>query len=281
MKKERIRKIAIGVAIALGVFLLYYCFFLAGYESTDDAFLESHVVAISPYTAGHVKTVSVADNQNVKAGDVLVELDAADLVLIRDHAKADLDAAEAESKRITSDVGRYAKLIARKEVSEQQYAAAQTEEKKALALVAQKKASLTQANLNLSYAHIVAPSDGRVTRKSVEPGAYVQMGQPLLALVSPEVWVVANFKENQIEGMVPGAKATVEVEALDRKFAAHVESLQAGSGARFSLFPPENATGNFVKVVQRVPVKLVFDDDVRGLKTLGPGLSAVVKVKIP
>ncbi len=115
--------------------------------------------------------------------------------------------------------------------------------------------------MNLSYTKIYAPISGHVTRKSVETGTHVQVGQPLLALVDPDVWVIANFKETQLAKMQPGQPVTVTVDTHPGvKLAAHVDSLQRGSGARFSLLPPENATGNYVKVVQRVPVKVVFDD---------------------
>ena len=123
------------------------------------------------------------------------------------------------------------------------------------------EAEAAQARLNLSYTKIYAPISGHVTRKSVEVGTHVQVGQPLLALVDPDIWVLANFKETQLAKMQPGQPATVTVDTHPGvKFAAHVDSLQRGSGARFSLLPPENATGNYVKVVQRVPVKIVFDD---------------------
>jgi membrane fusion protein (multidrug efflux system) len=148
--------------------------------------------------------------------------------------------------------------------------------------VHQAQAEVEQARLNRSYATIRAPQAGHVTRKSVEEGAYIQVGQPLLALVDPAVWVIANFKETQLAKMQPGQPVTVTIDArADVKLAAHVDSVQRGSGARFSLLPPENATGNYVKVVQRVPVKIVFDD-LRQVEQygLGPGMSVVPTVKI-
>jgi membrane fusion protein (multidrug efflux system) len=121
-------------------------------------------------------------------------------------------------------------------------------------------ANLASAELNQSYTRLLAPESGWVTQKSVEPGAYVQAGQNLFALVPQKVWVTANFKEDQIRQMRPGQPVEVEVDALQgQKFLGHVDSIQAGSGTRFSLLPPEDATGNYVKVVQRVPVKIVFD----------------------
>jgi len=135
--------------------------------------------------------------------------------------------------------------------------------------------------LNLSYTKIFAPADGRVTRKQVEAGDYLQAGQQIMSLVPVEVWVIANFKESQLRKMSPGQKVTVEIDALGGKsFRAHVDSVQAGSGAAFSLLPPENATGNFVKVIQRVPVKIVFDEPLPADHTIGPGLSVTPSVQV-
>ena len=148
--------------------------------------------------------------------------------------------------------------------------------------MARAEAEVQQARLKLSYTKIHAPISGRVTRKSVEIGTHVEIGQPLLALVDPDVWVIANFKETQLAKMQPGQPVTVTIDTHPGiKLAAHVDSLQCGSGARFSLLPPENATGNYVKVVQRVPVKIVFDD-LQQIEQygLGPGMSVVPTVKI-
>jgi len=141
------------------------------------------------------------------------------------------------------------------------------------------KAALEQARLNLGYATITAPARGVVSRKSVEVGQVVQPAQPLLALVSlDDVWVVANFKETQLRRMSPGQAATVYVDTYGRSYAGRVESIAAATGARFSLLPPENASGNFVKVVQRVPVKITFDQGQDPEHLLRPGMSVVPTV---
>ena len=144
-------------------------------------------------------------------------------------------------------------------------------------------ANLATAKLNQSYTRIVAPEAGWVTQKSVESGQYVQAGQNMFALVPKEVWVTANFKEDQIRRMRPGQTVEIAVDALHgQKFKGHIDSIQAGSGARFSLLPPQNATGNYVKVVQRIPVKILFDEPLNtetGLP-LGPGESVVPFVEI-
>ncbi len=141
------------------------------------------------------------------------------------------------------------------------------------------QAALRQAELNLEYTQVKAPTAGLVSKKSVEPGQVVQPGQPLLALVPLEdVWVTANFKETQLEHMRPGQPVTIRVDAFGRSYRGHVDSIAAATGARFSLLPPENATGNFVKVVQRVPVKIVFDQGQDPEHLLRPGLSVVPTV---
>ena len=143
------------------------------------------------------------------------------------------------------------------------------------------KAAIQQAELNLNYTKIFAPEDGRVTNKAVEPGNYVQVGQTIFALVTPERWTTANFKETQLRNMRPGQPAQVTVDAYpDHPLRGHVDSIQAGSGARFSLLPPENATGNYVKVVQRVPVKIVLDEQPDVQRALGPGMSVVPTVTV-
>jgi membrane fusion protein (multidrug efflux system) len=227
-----------------------------------------------------------------------------------EQSKADLLAAEARQQRADTRLKRIESLVPehaasqdsleeataaahvmhaevtamREKVSAKQSAVGQAKSAATAAesSVRQAQAEVKQAALNHSYTKIYAPISGLVTRKSVEIGAFVQVGQPLLALVDPEVWVVANFKETQLAKMRPGQPVVVTVDTnTELKLAAHVDSIQRGSGARFSLLPPENATGNYVKVVQRVPVKIVFDDlEQVEQYALGPGMSVVPTVKI-
>jgi len=143
------------------------------------------------------------------------------------------------------------------------------------------KAALDQARLNLQYTTIKAPVSGMVSRKTVEVGQVVQAGQPLMAIVPHEdIWITANFKETQLAGMHPGQATTVSVDAYSRSYNAHIDSIASATGARFSLLPPENATGNYVKVVQRVPVKIVIDGGQDPDHQLRPGMSVVAKVKV-
>ncbi len=143
------------------------------------------------------------------------------------------------------------------------------------------EARVKQAELNLSYCTVTAPVDGRITARSVNLGAFVQPGQLLLAIVPTHVWITANFKETQLTDMRPGQSVEVRMDAYpDLRLRGHVESLQAGSGSRFSLLPPENAVGNYVKVVQRVPVKIELDGGIAAALDVAPGMSVVPTVKV-
>ena len=417
------------VLVAAAVFGVRYWLYARAHESTDDAFIDGHIVQISPKVSGYVARVYVTDNQEVKEGDLLAEIDPRDfearlaeaqaalaaggarlkeaqtnVELTRatgragvqqasssvrqassgveaaraetaaerarisqaasgvataqanfSQAEAQVAAAEAEAVRASADVERYGELYAKDEVSRQQLdqavaaartaaanleaarrrtaaaesqvaearaaqaaaeetarrahtqvAAAQAQVGEALgrlsqantapqqvavsqaqaqthgATIEQLRAQVEQARLELSYTKIFASEPGRVTRKSVEEGALVQPGQALMAVVPGDVWVTANFKETQLDRMRPGQSVEIEVDAYpERTFRGHVDSIQAGTGSAFSLIPPENATGNYVKVVQRVPVKIVFDGppDPKN-RLLAPGMSVTPEVRV-
>ena len=337
-KKNRSRRLFAGIAalmigLATGV---YYLEFVAPYESTDDAFIEAHVVPMAPQVAGRVAQLFVKDNQEVKRGDVLLQIDPSDYQAQLDQANANLAAAQsrleqanaqfkadqarvgqekanvvaavAEAKQAESDYKRY-QAVGDLGVSASQLDLAATRARSAAAevdaarnkeLAAEAQASLDEASiqtgaaevqksraavqsaqLNLSYTQIKAPEAGYVTHRTVETGAYVQPGQALLAIVPKQVWVVANFKETQLTHMRPGQPVRVEVDAYPHvKFMGHVDSIQHGSGASFSLLPPENASGNYVKVVQRVPVKIVLDSASHPDVVLGPGMSVEPEVRV-
>jgi membrane fusion protein (multidrug efflux system) len=231
------------------------------------------------------------------------------------QSQADADAAEATAKWAQMDFDRAQDLRKQNTVSQRELDAAQTANLKAQAdlnsarqkvavddskvdearatlaatgaaitmALAQWQAAQTNiaaAQLDLSYTKVFALCDGRVTRKAVEPGNYVQVGQQLMSIVPADIWVVANFKESQLKKMKPGQPALVEIDALGKSLRAHVDSIQAGSGAAFSLLPPENATGNYVKVVQRVPVKILFDEPLPADHVIGPGLSVTPDVRV-
>lgn len=147
--------------------------------------------------------------------------------------------------------------------------------------VGQAQAKLDQALLNLSYTVVTAPQDGWITKRNIEVGNYVTPGQQIFSIVSPQVWVTANFKESQLAAMRPGQSVTISVDAYpDLQLNGHVDSIQLGTGSRFAAFPPENATGNFVKIVQRVPVKIDIDSGLDPSRPLSLGLSVEPRVKV-
>ena len=298
------------LAAAAAIFGTLYLLYAMSHESTDDAFIQGHIVSVSSRVDGYVSKVYINDNQLIKKGDLLAELDPKDFQVSADLAKAALSSAQAgmeqtiaqvgiaavEAKRTEKDYIRYQQLYdANGQVTEQkvdnekaaaQSAAVQLEAANkqvlfAKAKAAEAKSAYDKALLNLSYTEIYAPQTGRITNKSIEQGEYIRTGQPLLMIVPQQVWVIANFKETQLKKMKVGQPVKIKVDAYPRKpFKGHIESIQAGTGAIFSLLPPENATGNFVKVVQRVPVKIVFDEDPNETKMLSPGMSVVPEVKI-
>ena len=193
------------------------------------------------------------------------------------QSQIDLAATQARSTGANLTAARNKELAAEAQLSLDQ-ASIHT----AAAEVKRSEAAVQQAELDLSYTRVKAQESGYVTRKSVEAGSYVQPGQALLAIVQREVWVVANFKETQLTHMRPDQPVTIHVDAYPHlKLTGHVDSIQSGAGARFSLFPPENATGNYIKVLQRVPVKIVFDHtNPFASLALGPGMSVEPKVRV-
>ena len=233
-----------------------------------------------------------------------------------DQSKADADAARSTDVLAKADFQRMERLRKENTVSDQEFDAAQAAIQKAdadwiaakqkavadaskineakaelaatkasvgmaLAQYRQAQANVQAAHLDLSYTKILAPCDGHITRKAVEPGDYVQVGQTLMSIVPTNVFVFANFKESQLKRMRPDQRVVIEIDALGgQTFRGHVESIQAGSGAAFSLLPPENATGNYVKVVQRVPVKIFFDESLPAGHRFGPGLSVEPSVRV-
>ena len=196
-------------------------------------------------------------------------------------AASAVSSAESDAETARAQVGEARGKLSGANSAPQQVAVSQANAENAGADIGQQKAQVEQASLNLSYTKIYAPIGGRVTRKAIEIGSYVQVGQALMALVPEEVWVTANFKETQLDDIRPGQHVDIFIDAYpDKTFSGHVDSIQAGTGARFSLLPPENATGNYVKVVQRVPVKILLDGAADPKHLLAPGMSVVPEVKI-
>jgi membrane fusion protein (multidrug efflux system) len=196
-------------------------------------------------------------------------------------AEAEAGLRVAESKLAQSKAGEEQARaeMATAQTAPSQIAATKARASAAEAHVAQARATLAQAELNLQYATVKAPARGVVSKKSINPGQVVQAGQPLLAIVQlDDVWVTANFKETQLKDMRPGQRAVISVDAYGKEYKGKVDSIAGATGARFSLLPPENATGNFVKVVQRVPVKIVLDPGQDPDHLLRPGLSVTPTV---
>jgi membrane fusion protein, multidrug efflux system len=311
--------------------------------TTDDAYTDGHAVTIAPQISGTVVALDVTDNQRVKAGQVLIEIDPRSYLAARDQAAANLQVAEAQldNARLRSETARteyparlaqaQAQLQAaeaarfkadadarrqlalpRQATSQQDIDTAMATRRSAEAQVAQAQAALQQADmvrqfiaesdaqvkrlagqvalaraqldqasLNLSWTKVTAPGQGWVTKRNVELGNYVQAGQAMMELVTPDVWVTANFKESQLARMQPGQRVDIRVDAYpDLKLTGHVDSIQLGSGERFSAFPAENATGNFVKIVQRVPVKIVIDNGLDPNRPLPLGISVLPTVHL-
>jgi membrane fusion protein, multidrug efflux system len=371
------------VAAAIGGVRLWT--YLGSYESTDDAQVDGDVYPITSRIAGTVTGVYVEDNQSVKAGQLLVDLDPRDYAVAAAQARAalresetqvavarpgvnitsvttettvasssselenavaqvaaaqkthesalaDLRSAEADSARAQADLMRYQQLVAKDEISRQQFdqaeanaraMAARVEARRATAEAAARnieaaqaklqvartqqseaqrnapqqiaiqratvlnrqataevqRTGVQQAELNLSYTKIFAPIDGVVGRKNVSVGQQVAAGQQLMLDVPlNHLWVTANFKETQLKRMHPGQRVTVHVDAYDRDLEGVVADLAGASGARFSLLPPENATGNYVKVVQRLPVRINLKEGQDPNHSLRPGMSVAPKV---
>ncbi|MRS19235.1 biotin/lipoyl-binding protein [Enterobacteriaceae bacterium RIT692] len=332
--------IVVVIMIVVG---LWFWLTTRNIESTDDAFTEGNAVTIAPKAAGYVVKLLVRDNQRVKQGDLLVEIDARDSEAQRDQAKAQLGLAQAQlhqaqaqlalsrvqypaqrDQALADQAKAQANLLnAQADYSRQRgvdpratsqrnidtaaaqlrSAEAQLQSAKAQVEVAsqvklqirqqetnveareqqveQAQAQLNTAELNLSYTQVRAPYDGFVTKRNVHLGTLVQAGSALFSLVSPEIWINANFKESQLARMKPGDKVEISVDAWpDMKLEGHVDSVQMGSGSRFSTFPAENATGNYVKIVQRVPVKIVIDKGLDPNHPLPLGLSVEPKVTV-
>ena len=372
-KKSRTR-LAVGLGLgALALIALLWWLHARKFEDTDDAQVDGYISSISARVPGTVVRVLVEDNQSVHAGDLLVELDTADLevavaqaraavaqaeaafaaeqpnvsitatsnrttVRVAEdevaNAQADLEAAqrdleqaqandrfaqqqrqratqllasqtipqaEFDQRVAAADVTRAAVAAARKHVEQRvarlQSAQARLAEARSNAprqLVSREaglsvrqanlelaRAQLRQAQLNLGYAKVLAPVAGIVGKRSVNLGDRVQPGQQLMSLTqNGALWVTANFRETQIERMQPGQPASVHVDAVDRDYDGSVESFASATGSRFSLLPPENASGNYVKVVQRIPVRITLKPGQPEVERLRPGMSAEPKVRV-
>lgn len=350
-KRKKAAIIVFSAIALIGAIILYfYLSYKATHITTDDAFVDGRIHTIASKIRGTVKAVYVDDNQPVKKGDLLLEIDPADydvrfkealsglnaekarllevdarieaskkqlleLMAAVEAARANLELQEANLKQAEIDIKRaeslywediipkerYERTMTAYKVATAQVKAAREQMRRAemaiqtqkavvkqaeaartsqMSAIKQKEALLREAELNYSYTKVYAPSDGYVTKKSVETGNQIQAGQPLMAVVPlADIWIIANYKETQLEKVKPGQKVRIRVDTYPEKvFWGKVDSIMAGTGAVFSLFPPENATGNYVKVVQRIPVKILLDRDTDREHILRIGMSVVPTV---
>lgn len=332
-KRVIVPAITAGLLILLGIFAAIHSTY---FQSTDDAFVEGRLITVAPRVSGPAIQLLVDDNDEVKAGDLLVEIDPADYeVKLKEaeaklaQAKAELNVTEKEVAKGEANVNqsfedissteskldfaqkdhkRYTAMYKAGIVSKQDFensktklevsladnkAAAERSQAAKHALASNQaktesmnaniqrlEAEVEQAKLNLKYTKIYAPQSGKVSARSVEKGNYLQVGQPLMQIVPKEVWVVANFKEIQLTNMKEHQPVSIKIDTYpNKRFKGEVQSIQRATGAKSSLFPPENAVGSYVKIVQRVPVKIIFKEDISDYNIV-PGMSVVPKVKV-
>ncbi len=321
--KKKKAFLIVGVVVAIG---LVGSYFYSGYRrthvSTDDAFIDGNIHTIAAKINGTVKQIYVTDNQPVKQGQLLLEIDPADytvkyreassavnaekaklaesvtkiaaaqanLELQRANLKlAEIEKARAENlfqkeaiprDRYDRAMTGYEVAVAQVKAAEEQLRTAESQKLTQASTIKQKEASAALADLNYQYTKIYAPADGYVTKKAVQVGNQVQAGQPLMAVVGlNDIWVVANYKETELENIRPGQQVDISVDSYPGKvFKGKVDSIMAGTGVTFSLFPAENATGNYVKVVQRIPVKITLQEGTDKDHLLRLGMSVVPTV---
>jgi len=309
------------LVLAVGAVSPFAWNYLQSYESTDDAQIDGHIDPLSSRINGTVIRVHVENNDQVKAGELLVEIDprdyqvavenaAANLAMVEQVVKAaqqnydlsvaNLAAAAATNDKAQTDVRRYRELLDQgviaRETNDQIVMTGKVDEAavnsdraaeaaaarvigQAEAAVQAAQASLDQARLNLGYTKIYAPANGIVGRRTVELGSRIEPGQTLMFVTeTDEIWVTADFKETQLARMHRGERVSVHVDTFGRDYQGYVRNLPGASGDRFSLLPAENATGNYVKVVQRLPVRIEFDPGQDPDHLLHPGMSVEPKV---
>jgi membrane fusion protein (multidrug efflux system) len=278
------RKLIIGIVAAVLVVLgTYFGYQHFTYVTTDNAQVSAHFTMLSPRVSGTITAVHVEENQNVKAGDVLAEFDPADFQNALDAAKAQVASLGARFHEAEVNYKRAQDLFKKQAIAQERFDSAQASYQEVTARLKVAQSQADQAELNLKYTKIVAPEDGKIARKSAEIGQFAAMGQPLFGFVAAnERWVIANLKETELEGVKTGSHAYIEVDAVSGKtYEGEVESVSPSTGALFSLLPPDNATGNFTKVVQRVPVKIKLSKlNSQDMDKLQAGLSAVVSIRI-
>ena len=280
-EKKKKAFLIVGGIVAVGLMLGYfYNSYRSTHVKTDDAFVEGNIHTIAARVGGSVRSVAVTDNQRVNSGDLLVELDPADYASKAEAARANLVLQRATLRLAESERKRAKALYDENVSSADRYDKAVSSHEISLAQVKLAEEQLRQAELNLGYTRVIAPAAGYVTRKSVQTGNQVSTGQPLMAIVDLDnLYIVANYKETEMEHIRPGQPVRITIDAYSgRVLTGKVDSIMAGTGVSFSLFPAENATGNYVKVVQRIPIKIVLDPGADKDRLLRVGMSVVPTV---
>lgn len=313
-KKVVKKRFLVPILVIILLVLLGFLYF-STFETTDDAFVEGHIIRVSPKVTGIIEKLYIDDNEHVKKGQLLLTIDDRDYKVKYEQAKAayemalyrqksavvDKNAAQTDMKVAQQDFDRYKNLYEKGAVSQQEYDRAKSKydlakanlataqqnvfskekNKVADAELKRLEALMNQAKLELSYTKIFASEDGKITNRSAEEGAYINAGAPLFSIVPDKRWVVANFKETQLDKIRVGQKVKIKVDAYPHlKLYGVVDSIQSSTGAKTSMFPPENAVGSYVKVVQRVPVKIVFTSKIEPQYSIEPGMSVVPKVYV-
>jgi len=280
-EKKKKAFLIVGGVVAIGLTIGYFAnSYRTTHITTDDAFVEGNIHTIAARVSGNVKTVAVTDNQPVVRGELLVELDPADYRSRAEAARANLDLQRATLRLADIERKRAKALYDENVNSADRFDKAVSTYEISLAQVKLAEEQLRQAELNVGYTRVISPTAGYITRKSVQTGNQVKDGQPLMAVVDLDnLYIVANYKETEMERIRPGQPVRITVDAHSgRVLTGKVDSIMAGTGVSFSLFPAENATGNYVKVVQRIPVKIVLDPGADQDRLLRVGMSVVPTV---
>lgn len=279
LSKQQLLYASLGVII-----LIWLGFFIYGkyYASTEDAYVNANVVTVAARIPGEIAQLSVKNNQLITKGQLLFQIDKKPFLIDFNKAQAALSAAIANQQQAELKYNRNKNLLSRNAISKQETDDAYANLLVSIANQNLQKENVNQAKLNLEYTDVATPVTGQVVNLSLRVGDKVQIGQPLFSIVDhTEFWVDANFKETEIAHIKPGQRASIVLDLYpSHEFEGVVESISAGSGAAFSLLPPENATGNWVKVTQRIPVRIKITNVDQAHFPLRLGASATVSVKL-
>lgn len=262
-------------------FLWQYC---QAHITTENAYVNANVIQVAAQVSGPVIALNVENNQSVKKGTVLFEIDPKLFSTVREEAEAQVAQADAQFKNAQINFERVLDLVAQKFLPPEEKDNARTALDVAAANLKLAQAKLEKAKLDLEYTKILAPTDGIINNLTLRPGTIVQAHTPLFVLIdNTQYWVDANFKETELEGVRPQQAATVIIDMYpDFPFKGIVQSISGSSGTAFSLLPPQNATGNWVKVTQRIPVKILIQNlDAQYPLKVGATASVTIDITSP